>query len=65
MMAKQALEQPVLLRAGEAARLLGISRSMVFKLVATKQLPAVHIGTAVRIPAAALPAWIQARTRSE
>ncbi len=50
---------PALLNAGETATLLNISRSMVYKLIAEGALPAVRIGTLVRIPAAGLRDWLE------
>ena len=45
----RATEPPWLLRPEELAGLLALGRSMVFKLVARGELPAVRIGRAVRI----------------
>lgn len=54
-------EAPLLLRAEEVARLLGISRSKAFALLATNELPAIRIGRSVRVARADLEAWIQSR----
>jgi excisionase family DNA binding protein len=54
----------VLLRAVEVARLLGLSRSQTYVLMATGQLPVVRIGRAVRVPKAALAEWIRNKTES-
>ncbi len=48
----------LLVRPGEAAELLGLSRSTVYTLVASGTLPAIRIGGAVRIPMDALQRWI-------
>lgn len=62
MMDERERNEPLLLRAGEAGDLLGCSKSMVLKMVASGELPAVRLGSAVRIPAAPLRDWIRERT---
>jgi excisionase family DNA binding protein len=54
--------EPLLLRAGEVAKLLGLGRSTVFALLAAGELPVVRIGRSVRVPRAALERWIDERT---
>lgn len=54
--------EPLLLRAGEVARLLGLGRSTVFALLAAGELPIVRIGRSVRVPRVALERWIDERT---
>jgi excisionase family DNA binding protein len=56
---------PLLLRAGEVARLLGLGRSTVFALLAAGELPVIRIGRSVRVPRAALERWIDERTNRE
>ncbi len=56
------VEPPLLLRAHEAGRLLGLGRSTVFELIAAGELPAVRIGRAVRVPRAGLERWVQERS---
>ena len=51
----------LLLRPTEAADVLGISRSKVYALLATGELPGVRIGHSVRIPVSALERWLQAQ----
>ena len=48
-----------LLKVGEVAERLRISRALVYRLCATGQLPVVRIGFAVRISAEALEAWLE------
>jgi excisionase family DNA binding protein len=50
-----------LLKAREVAAILGIGESTVYRLLAERRLPIVHIGDAVRVPEAALAAWIEER----
>lgn len=56
-------DAPLLLRVGEAARLLSISRSQAYALCAGGLLPSVKIGSAVRVPRAALLAWVEQQQR--
>jgi excisionase family DNA binding protein len=51
-----------LLRVEEVARLLGIGRTKAFEMVARRELPVIRMGRLVRVPRAALDAWIAERT---
>jgi len=55
-------QEPLLVRAEEAARLLGLGRTRVFEMFARGELPTVRIGRSVRVPRGALEAWIAERT---
>ena len=50
-----------LLRVSEAAERLSLSRSHAYAMVAAGVLPTVRIGRAVRVPARALSAWVDAQ----
>ena len=52
----------LLLRVGEAAERLGLSRSQTFKLVWSGELRSVRIGRAVRVPATALTEFVDGLT---
>lgn len=54
--------QPLLLKVHEAASILGISRSHTYALLREKVLPSFRMGSSVRVPRAALEAWIQKGT---
>jgi excisionase family DNA binding protein len=43
------IENGVLLRGGDVARILNISRSQAYQLIQRKKIPAVHIGRSVRV----------------
>lgn len=58
---RHATGQAILLRAEEAARLLGISRTAVFGLIATGELRSLTIGRRRRIPRAALDDYVSGR----
>lgn len=51
-------DTPLLLRVPEAARMLGIARSLAYEMARDGRLPAVRIGKAVRVPRRRLEAWI-------
>jgi excisionase family DNA binding protein len=55
--------EPALLTVAQAAAYLGISRSLAYVLVNSRQVPSLKIGAATRVPRAGLDAWIAARTR--
>ncbi len=48
----------LLLRASEAAIMLGISRAKTYELLASGELPSIKIGRSVRISKTALYKWI-------
>jgi len=48
----------LLLRVSEVAEITGMGRSKTYQLIATRTIPSVRIGTAVRVPADALRRWI-------
>ncbi len=53
----------ILLRVHEAAELLGLSRAMLYQMLAAGQpIPVVRIGRCVRIPRAELEAWVAQQT---
>lgn len=57
--------EPLLLRPVEAARLLGIGRSMLFEMLARNELPVLRMGRCVRIPRQLLEDWVDERFAAE
>jgi excisionase family DNA binding protein len=55
--------EPLLLKVGEVAKLLGLGRSKVFAMLAVEELPVIRIGRSVRVPRAALERWIAEHTQ--
>lgn len=55
---------PILLRVPEAAEMLSISRTQFYDTLLAPRgpIPCIRIGTCVRIPAAALRAWVDEQT---
>jgi excisionase family DNA binding protein len=56
------IDDNVLLRPTEVARMLGLGRSKVYELIGQRKLPVIRIGTAVRVPKHALLDWIDKNT---
>ena len=54
--------EPLLLKAGDVGKLLGLGRSKVFAMLAAGELPVIRIGRSVRVPRAALERWVAERT---
>jgi excisionase family DNA binding protein len=55
------LNEKLLLRPAEAAEVIGVSRSRAYELIGSGQIPSIRIGGSVRVPVAALRAWIDER----
>ncbi len=55
------VENRQLLRAEEAAHLLGIGRTKIYEMIARGEVPALRIGRLVRVPRHALEEWIADR----
>jgi excisionase family DNA binding protein len=51
----------LMLRPNEAAEAIGVSRSKAYELIAAGQIPSVKVGGCVRVPVAALQAWINSQ----
>ena len=56
--------EPELLRVNEAAKLLALGRTKVYEMAERGEIPALKIGSAVRIPRRKLLAWIDAQATS-
>jgi excisionase family DNA binding protein len=56
-------ELPEYARVSQVAELLGLSRSEVYRMVETGELPSTRVSeTAVRVPKAELATWLRERT---
>lgn len=55
----------LLLTVEEAARRLGIGRSLAWRLVRDGELPSVRLGRLVRVPERALEDWLKRRMRGD
>lgn len=54
--------EPLLVKVEEAARILCLSRSTIYELMDSGEIPSVRHGAARRIPVAALREWVARRT---
>jgi excisionase family DNA binding protein len=54
--------EPLLVRVEEAARLLSLSRSTIYEMLDSGELPSVRRGSSRRIPTAALREWVARHT---
>jgi excisionase family DNA binding protein len=52
----------VLLKPEEVGRILDLSRSKTYQLLASGELPSIRAGRSIRVPRAALERWIEANT---
>jgi excisionase family DNA binding protein len=55
--------EPLLLKAEDVAKLLGLGRSKVFAMLAVGELPVIRIGRSVRVPRSALEGRIAEHTQ--
>ncbi len=60
-MEKQNTSQPLLLNVSQVAKTLGLSRTMVYTLIASEGLPVVRFGRALRVSSASLQHWLEQR----
>jgi excisionase family DNA binding protein len=51
-------EQKLLLRPVEVAERIGVARSRAYELIHAGVIPSIRIGASIRVPVAALKAWI-------
>lgn len=53
----------ILLKPEEVSRILDLSRSKTYQLLASGELPSIRAGKSIRVPRAALERWVEANTR--
>ena len=49
----------LLLKPSEAAQALGIGRSLIYELIARREIPSVRLGRCLRVPAESLQLWLK------
>ena len=49
----------LLLKPSEVAKILGIGRSLVYTLIAQKNIQSIRIGRCIRVPSESLKSWIK------
>lgn len=57
--------EKLLLKPLEAARVLGIGRSLIYELIARKEIPSVRLGRCIRVPKESLIQWLKEREEQE
>lgn len=57
--------QPLLLTIPQVAKSLNLGRTKVYHLIATKQLPVMRFGRAVRVSSASLRRWVEQQERQD
>ena len=57
--------QPLLLNVAQVSKTLSLGRTKVYELIATKQLPVVRFGRAVRVSSASLQRWLEQQEQCE
>lgn len=62
MATKVADGPPILVSIEEAARLLGLSRSLVYDMAARNELPVIRFGRSVRVHRSRLKEWLDDRS---
>lgn len=55
--------EPLLLNISQVARLLGLSRTTVYTLIATEGLPVVRFGRVMRVLPTSLQEWLEHREK--
>ena len=51
--------EKLLLKPSEVAQILGIGRSLIYELIARREIPSIRLGRCIRIPNASLQRWIR------
>ena len=57
--------EKLLLKPSEVAQILGIGRSLVYELIARKEIPSIRVGRCIRVPSESLQRWIKERENSQ
>jgi excisionase family DNA binding protein len=55
------MTERLMLRPTEAGDAIGVSRSKIYELIASGQIPSIRVDGAVRVPVKALEQWIAAK----
>ena len=51
--------EKLLLKPAEVTKILGIGRSMVYDLIARKEIPSIRLGRCIRVPSESLQRWLK------
>jgi len=53
--------EKLLLKPSEVAQVLGIGRSLIYELIARKEMPSIRLGRCIRVPSESLQRWLTAQ----
>ena len=53
--------EKLLLKPSEVTQILGIGRSLVYELIARKEIPSIRLGRCIRVPSESLYQWLKAQ----
>ncbi len=51
--------EKVLLKPKEAAQIMNIGRSLIYELIARREIPSVRLGRCLRVPTESLNRWLK------
>ena len=51
--------EKLLLKPSEVAQVLGIGRSLIYELIARKEIPSIRLGRCIRVPSESLQRWLR------
>ena len=51
--------EKLLLKPSEVTQILGIGRSLVYELIARKEIPSIRLGRCIRVPSESLQRWLR------
>ncbi len=57
--------EKILLKPFEVGQVLGIGRSLVYELIARREIPSVRLGRCLRVPKESLQQWLKEREEQE
>jgi len=57
--------EKILLKPFEVGQVLGIGRSLVYELIAKREIPSVRLGRCLRVPKESLKQWLKEREEQE
>jgi prophage regulatory protein len=49
----------LLLKPAEVTKILGIGRSLVYDLIARREIPSIRLGRCIRVPSESLQKWLK------
>ncbi len=53
--------EKLLLKPSEVAQILGIGRSLIYELIARREIPSIRLGRCIRVPSESLQRWLKSQ----